>query len=79
MPTLLKVALAAQLGSLSCLAVAYFKRDAGTAEGAYFNRAIGEDAVALAFSSDVRPWLAGAIGLGVVSAGGVLIHALGDG
>ena len=60
-------ALSAQSASLACLVVAYFKRDAAHAEGAYFNRSVGESAVAVAFQSDVRPWLVATFLLGVTS------------
>jgi hypothetical protein len=61
-------ALSAQAASLGCLVVAYFKRDSAHVEGAYFNRADGEDAVALAWTSGVRPWLLAAMLLTVASA-----------
>ena len=61
-------ALIAQAASLGCIVVAYFERDSAHVEGAYFNRAVGEDAVALAFQSDVRPWLVAAMVLGIASA-----------
>jgi hypothetical protein len=57
---------AANIGSLVCIAVAYTKRDDLSVEGAYLNRSVGEPAYAGVVSSSTAPWLVAAAALVVV-------------
>lgn len=62
--------------AIACAGVAYVKRDAARAEGAYFNRSVGEDAAAVAFASEVRPWLVAVMVLIAAGTSACVIDAL---
>jgi hypothetical protein len=55
------VGFTAQAAAAACVAVAYAKRDSVVVDGAYFNRAVGGDAAAVAISGDIGPWLIAAL------------------
>lgn len=61
--------------AIACAAIAYVKRDTAHAERAYFSRSVGEDAVAVAFAGDVRPWLIAAMVLTAAGSGAFVTDA----
>jgi hypothetical protein len=74
---LVLLAVVLQVAAAACIGVAFSKRDAATSvEGAYFNRSVGSDEVAVAWGSDVGPWLVAAGALLVAGLASWLLTAL---
>ncbi len=51
-----RAGLSANVLALSCIVIAFIKRDQATVEGAYFDRSVGGDSLVVS-TANLTPWL----------------------